>query len=245
MIRSLGIYAFVIIHSILFSLWGILLSFFDKSGSKTHFLCAVPWAKVILWVSGIRAKVTWRGGIDAGVPRIYMSNHQSIFDIFAILAYLPVGFKFVLKQELMKIPLLGPAMRRAGYIGIERKEPRKAVQSIKVAAERIRNGASVLIFPEGTRSLDGRLGEFKRGGFNLALKSGCDIVPVAISNSYRILPKDRLRINRTPLSICFGRPIPVRGYTKKTMPDLMDRVRRAMIEQMEEDQRVKNGGPTS
>ncbi|MCJ7685615.1 MAG: 1-acyl-sn-glycerol-3-phosphate acyltransferase, partial [Desulfobacteraceae bacterium] len=198
-----------------------------------HFYSAVPWSKIILRVCGIRVRVSGLGNLDTDLPRIYMTNHQSFFDIFALLACLPVNFKFILKQELMNLPVFGPATRRAGYIGIERDDPRKAVKSMNLAAERIKNGASVLIFPEGTRSPDGRLGQFKKGGFSLAIKSGCDIVPVAISDSYRIAPKGSLRIKKGSFSLSIGKPISLAGYTKRKTPQLMDQVREAMLKQME------------
>jgi 1-acyl-sn-glycerol-3-phosphate acyltransferase len=144
-----------------------------------------------------------------------------------------VDFKFLLKQELMRIPLFGFAMKRAGYIGIERNEPRKAVKSMQKAAERIRNGASVLIFPEGTRSVDGGLQEFKRGGFKLALKSGCAVVPVIIKGSMHILPKGRFRINRGRFSLTVGKPIPVVDYSTRDIETLMMRVREEMLKTLE------------
>jgi 1-acyl-sn-glycerol-3-phosphate acyltransferase len=164
-----------------------------------------------------------------------MTNHQSYFDIFALLACLPVNFKFILKEELMKIPFLGIAMRRARYIGIKRENPRKAVQSINEAVEKIKGGASVLIFPEGTRSIDGRLQPYKRGGFNLALKSGCDIVPVTICDSYRIVPKGSLKVNKGDFSMYIGKPISVKGYDKTTVTRLMDNVREVMLSHLKED----------
>ncbi|MBW2117993.1 MAG: 1-acyl-sn-glycerol-3-phosphate acyltransferase [Deltaproteobacteria bacterium] len=234
MIRFLYLNTFVAICTIIFCLWALLLSLFGASGSKTHFLVAVPWAKVILKVCGITVRPKGQERVDPLVPRIYMTNHQSYFDIFALLAYVPVGFKFILKQELMRLPFLGPAMRRAGYIGIERKDPREAIKSMNEAAEKIRAGSSVVMFPEGTRSVDGRLLPFKKGGFKLALKSGCDIVPVSISNSYRIVPKGSLKINKGVFHICIGDPIPVKGYNRKSLTQLMERVRADMLNQMEE-----------
>jgi len=234
MIRFLYLNAFVLICTIIFCLWALLLSLFGASGSKIHFLVAVPWARVILWVCGINVMAKGQERVDPLVPRIYMTNHQSYFDIFALLANVPVDFKFILKQELMKIPFLGPAMRRADYIGIERKDPRKAIKSMNEAAEKIRAGSSVVMFPEGTRSVDGRLLPFKKGGFKLALKSCCDIVPVSISNSYRIVPKGSLKINKGTFHVCIGSPIPVKGYDRKSMPQLMERVREDMLNQMEE-----------
>jgi len=129
--------------------------------------------------------------------------------------------------------LLGAAMNRAGYIGIERGDPRKAVRSMNLAARRIRAGSSVLIFPEGTRSSDGRLQPFKRGGFNLALKAGCDIVPVTIVGSRRIVPKGSLRIRKGRFFMVIGDPIPVTEYRKKDTGRLMENVRSAMLEQTE------------
>jgi len=233
MIRYLGLNAFIAVWTIIMSSWGIIISMIDRTGRKVHFCCAVPWARVILRVCGIKVRVVGMENLETDVPRIYMTNHQSFFDIFALLACLPVNFKFILKQELMKLPVFGPAMRKAGYIGIERDDPRKAVKSMNQAAERIKNGASVLIFPEGTRSPDGRLGQFKKGGFSLALKSGCDIVPVAITDSYRIAPKGSLRIRKGSLSLSIGKPISLAGYTKRKIPQLMDQVREAMLRQME------------
>jgi 1-acyl-sn-glycerol-3-phosphate acyltransferase len=187
---------------------------------------------MILWVCGVKVRVKGLENVQSEVPHIYMTNHQSYFDIFALLASIPADFKFILKQELMKLPLLGFGMRRAGYIGIDRDDPRKAIKSVNEAAERIRKGASVLIFPEGTRSVDGRLQPFKPGGFHLALKSGCDIVPVAISESHRIVPKGSLKIEKGTFGLSIGQPIPVKDYSKKDMEQLMLRVREAMISQM-------------
>lgn len=235
MIRFLYLNAFIAIYTIIMCIWGVLSSVFDRSGRVVHDYTAVPWAKMILWVCGVRGRVKGLENVETNVPRIYLTNHQSYFDIFALLAYLPVDFKFILKQELMKIPLFGFAMRRARYIGIDRENPRKAVKSINEAAKRIKNGASVVLFPEGTRSTDGRLQEFKRGGFRLAIKSGCDVVPVAIIDSRHIVPKGSLRINRGTIAISIGKPISVKEYSKKEMGQLMARVREAMITQMEEE----------
>ncbi len=232
MLRYIALNAFIGLFSVIMCLWALVIPIFWGSGRAVHFRCAVPWAKVILRVCGIRVTVRGRENVNPNIPRIYMCNHQSFFDIWTLLAFLPVDFKFILKQELMNIPLLGPAMRGAGYIGVERKDPRKAVKSIALAAKRIREGASVLIFPEGTRSPDGRLQSFKRGGFNLAFKSGCDIVPVAINGSHRIAKKGSLRINRGSYSLHIGEPIALSGYGKRDIQRLMDDVHEAIGEKL-------------
>jgi 1-acyl-sn-glycerol-3-phosphate acyltransferase len=235
MIRFLCLNAFIAIHTIILSLWGLLVSLFDREGGRLlHRYVAVPWARVILLVCGVRLEVMGGENMGMGSPHIYMSNHQSYFDIFALLAGLPGDFKFLLKQELMKIPLFGMAMRKAGYISIDRRDFRKAAKSIKEAAEKIRKGASVLIFPEGTRSEDGHVQAFKKGGFHLALRSGCDIVPVALINSRSIVPKGSLRVNRGIITIIIGKAIPVQDYSKRDIDGLVERTRTAIVRQMTE-----------
>ncbi len=232
MIRFLAINAFIGIHTIVFALWAILVSFFDRTGRLAHCYAAVPWARVILWVCGVRVTVEGLEKLDIHVPRVYLSNHQSAFDIFALLAHLPVHFKFVLKQELMKIPFLGTAMRRARYIAIDRADPRKALRSMHEAAERVKKGVSVLIFPEGTRSMDGRLQPFRKGGFHLALMSGCDLVPIAILNSRDINPKGSFRIRKGAFKMRIGDPIPIGGYSKRDIDRLMKQARESMVRLM-------------
>lgn len=234
MLRFFCLNAFIAIHSVIFCLWALLLSVFDSNGRLVHFYAAVPWAKVILWVCGARVKVNGQENVDRDEPRIYLSNHQSYFDIFVLLAYLPANFKFILKQELMRIPLLGFAMKGARYIAIDREDPRKAVKSMNEAAMKIKEGSSMLIFPEGTRSEDGKLQPFKTGGFRLALKAGCDVVPVTIKNSRNIVPKKSLKINKGNIDMNIGTPISVKDYTKRDMDKLMDQVREAILNQMGE-----------
>ncbi len=237
MVRFLWLHAFNGVHTVLFCLWGILVSLFDKTGRKVHFYAAVPWAKLILWSCGIKVTAKGNENIDPKVSRIYMTNHQSYFDIFALLAYVPVHFKFILKRELMRIPLFGLAMRKAGYIGVERDDPKEAILSMHKAGEKLKSGASLVVFPEGSRSVDGRLMPFKRGAFNLAIKSGCDIVPLAICNSYLIVPKGSLKINRGGFEIAIGKPIPTGGYTKKDIFQLMGKVRDAILGLLEKNAR--------
>ncbi len=230
MIRFLFLNGFIGIYTIIVCLWAFIISFFDKDGSLIHRWCAVPWAKTILFMCGVKLEVSGIENIRKDIPYIYMSNHQSYFDIFTLLAGLPVDFKFILKKELMKIPILGTAMKGARYISLDREDGRKAIEGMNTAADRIRAGASVLIFPEGTRSEDGVIGEFKKGGFHLALKSGCDIVPVAIVKSRDIVPKGSLKVNRGTIYFRIGKAIPVTDYSKREMNTLIQRVREAVME---------------
>jgi 1-acyl-sn-glycerol-3-phosphate acyltransferase len=126
-------------------------------------------------------------------------------------------------------------MKRAGYFAIERENPREAIRSMEEVAEKVKAGTSVLVFPEGTRSIDGRLQPLKKGGFHVAVKSGCDIVPIAITNTCRIVTKGSRKINKGDIGIHFGRAISVKDYSRKDVPGLMERVRQAILEMMEED----------
>ena len=233
MLRFIFLNVFLLFYSILFSLWGIAISIKDPKGRRVHAYCAVPWSKSILWVCGIKIRVLGLENLEPETPRIYMVNHQSYFDIFTLLANLPVQFKFVLKEELMRVPFLGPAMRKAKYVGIERDDPRKAVKSMNEAADRFKEGSSILIFPEGTRSPDGQLQPFKPGGFHLALKIKGDIVPVSIVGTHRIVPKGSLRVQKGEATMVIGKPILIKEYSKKTMDQLMERIHEAMFQQMQ------------
>ncbi|HJX34706.1 MAG TPA: lysophospholipid acyltransferase family protein [Desulfatiglandales bacterium] len=191
----------------------------------------MPWAKIYLKVCGVKVEVKGAEYVNRDLPCIYMSNHQSYFDIFALLAGLPADFKFLMKKELMKIPLLGTAMRRVGYLSVDRGDTKNAIISMNAAAEKIRKGASILVFPEGTRSKDGHVQAFKKGGFHMAFKAGCDIIPIAILNSRDIVPKGSLRIKKGTIKINIGRPIPVKDYSED-MNKLIKRTREAVISQM-------------
>ncbi|PKN61794.1 MAG: 1-acyl-sn-glycerol-3-phosphate acyltransferase [Deltaproteobacteria bacterium HGW-Deltaproteobacteria-15] len=233
MIRFLLLNGFVAVYTILLCMFGLLLSLFDrKGGALLHSYVAVPWARLILWVCGVKVQVRGLENLDPAAARIYLCNHQSYFDIFALLAYLPIQFKFVMKKELMSLPLLGPTMRRAGYIGIDREDAREALKGMNQAAEKMKKGASILVFPEGTRSPDGSLQPFKPGAFHIALKSQCDIVPLIIDGSRLVVPKGSLRIQKGSFALHIGKPIPIHGYSKKNMPVLLEKVRDAMAELM-------------
>jgi 1-acyl-sn-glycerol-3-phosphate acyltransferase len=171
------------------------------------------------------------GGIDKipmDRPLIFMGNHQSNFDILTMYAALPVHFSWIAKEELFKIPFFGYAMRRAGYIPLDRSDGRRALKSMDEAAQKIRNGVSVVVFPEGTRTLDGNLLPFKRGGFLLAAKAGVPIVPFTINGTAAINPAKTIRLRKGNVSICFSDPIETTGATGKKRDDLIDRVRDAI-----------------
>ena len=143
---------------------------------------------------------------------IFASNHQGALDILIHLAYLPRHFRFVAKSELFKIPIFGWYMSLAGYVPIERDVSKSAHKTIAGAADLLKEGDCILIFPEGTRSKNGELLPFKRGSLMAAFQSGATVVPVAISGSYKMMPKSTYVINRVPVTVNFGQPISFSKY---------------------------------
>lgn len=192
MIRTIFYFVTLIPWTLFVIVTGVPLSFISPDYLHNY---ARLWARVGLRLAGVRLKVSGQEHLRSDEPVIYMSNHTSNFDILALFAGLPGQFRWLAKEELFRIPLFGLAMRRAGYIPLDRSDRRKALHSMTEAAKRIRGGASVVIFPEGTRSADGILQPFKKGGFLIALKAGVPVQPVAISGSFAIMPKTSRRIH--------------------------------------------------
>lgn len=180
------------------------------------------WGRIILAASGVKVTVNGMENLETGRPYIFASNHQSQFDIFSMQGRFKFDFRWLAKKELFQIPLFGHAMRLAGYIPVDRSHGRKAMKSLIEAAERIASGTSVIIFPEGTRSRDGKLHVFKTGGMVLALKSGVPVVPVAIKGTYEILPKGSLLAKPGNVIIKVGKPVDTSKYTMKQKQELAE-----------------------
>ena len=234
MIQTLIVIAWTVPATIFFAILAILISLVDPTGKGPHRV-ARTWAKSILIASRIKVKVKGLSKIDPTTSCIYMCNHQSNFDIPVLLAYLKVQFRWLAKAELFRIPLFGFAMRRAGHISIDRTDRQAAFISLKTAAKTIREGASVIIFPEGTRSPDGNISPFKKGGFVMALDSGIPIVPVILHGTRSIMPKKQLRIVPGTVVVEITEPIDISGYTKENKEALMDRIRNIICEAFEKN----------
>ena len=236
MIRTLIIAIFALPATVFFSSLTIFASFINKN-SDLAYNCTKAWAKFVLAVSRIKVNVNGLYNIRPDRSYIYMSNHQSNFDIPVALAYLPFKFRWVAKAELFKIPIFGYAMHRIGHINIDRSNRRAAFKSLKKAAKNIREGVSVLIYPEGTRSKDGNIRPFKNGGFVLAVESGVPIVPVIIHGTWPIMPKDKIIIRPGNVTIEIKEPIETKNYTRKTKDELLEKVRNIICESFEKGKR--------
>ena len=192
MVRAYLYLALFIPLTFLFSVSAFISTLFDSSG-RVYARHARLWARLALALNRVRVTVAGAENIPDG-PVIFMSNHQSNFDILSLLSSMPRQLHWIAKKELFEIPVFGPSMRRGGYIPLDRGDGRKALQSMDEAAATIRQGKSVVMFPEGTRSPDLKLLPFKRGGFILARKAGVPVIPVTINGSGRLNPPNQIRL---------------------------------------------------
>ena len=181
-------------------------------------------------IGGIRVEVEGLENLQPNQSYIFAANHQSQIDIPALQGYLNADFRWLAKKELFKVPIWGAAMRKAGYIPVDRSHGRKALKSLEKAAKKIAEGTSVIIFPEGTRSIDGHLQPFKAGGMVLAIKAGVPLVPVGIVGTHEILPKGRLLIKPGRVKISLGQPIDTGEYHLKQKHELAQRLHEAVRE---------------
>ena len=234
MIHTFIVMVWTVLATIFLAVFAILISMVDPTGKMPHIVARI-WAKSILIAGRIKVKVKGFSNIDPATPYIYMCNHQSNFDIPVLLANLKVQFRWLAKAELFRIPLFGNAMKRAGYISIDRKNRQAAIASLKTAATIIREGVSVIIFPEGTRSPDGRISPFKKGGFVLAIDSGVPIVPVILHGTHSIMPKKQLRIVPGKVMMEIAEPIDLSEYTINNKEALMVRIRDIICEAFEKN----------
>ena len=165
------------------------------------------WSKFTCFISFCPVKVTGRENLDKKQSYIFVANHQGAYDIFLIFGYLNVPIKWVMKQSLRKIPFVGKACEMAGFIFVDNSSPQAAARTISDAEQRLKNGTSIVLFPEGSRSDTGELGKFKKGAYQMALNLKLPIVPVTINGSYHVLPKGSCLIHPHPLQLIIHDPI--------------------------------------
>jgi len=171
------------------------------------------WARLLLRANGVRVSAEGLDRLDPGLSYVFVANHTSIVDIWALLVAIPNSFRFVAKRELARVPVFGRAMASAGNIFIDRNNLVSSFSSYDEAASRLREGLSAMVFAEGTRSRDGRLLPFKKGPFVLAIRAGVPLVPLCICGAFERTPKGVLNVRPGEVVIRVGEPIDTRGMT--------------------------------
>lgn len=212
--RTILVFLTLVIMTPVFGLMVIIASLFGVKDREGSIYDKAPrwWAMWLVRAAGIRVRLHNEELMRSGEPRIYVSNHVSWFDVLTLAAVLP-RYKFVGKAELFRIPIFGRAARSAGMIAIERENRKSAFESYRLAAERIRAGASVVVFPEGTRGKTYALRPFKKGPFVLAVAAGVPIVPTIVHGTLEVMPRDSFNVRARTVEIHFLEEIPAEGLT--------------------------------
>jgi 1-acyl-sn-glycerol-3-phosphate acyltransferase len=233
MIRTLFAVLCALFLTGFFGIGVIFASLIDNRGELQHKIARV-WGRCLLSACRVTVHVRGCSNIEPSGTYIFMANHQSNFDIPVLQAHLSSHFKWLAKAELYKIPFFGMILKRAGYISIDRSNRESAIESLKIATEKIRQGVSVLIFPEGSRSMDGNIRPFKKGGFFLAIDSGVPIVPVILHGTWPIMSKKTgLRVKSGNVVVEIEKPVETTGYTQENREELLRKVHSIIRESFE------------
>jgi len=207
----------------------ILSVFLTRSGRPVDVLGRI-WAKLIVWTCGIQLEVEGTHHLEPGRSYVIVSNHLSNFDIFCTLARFPATVHFVAKKELLKVPVFGQALAISNHIVIDRQDPESAIRTINAAVARSAGGMCILFYAEGTRSPDGKVGRFKKGGITLAINTQLPILPMSVSGTRKFLPKSAKVIRPGGrVKIVIDAPIETTGLDLEARDELTERVRQVVI----------------
>ena len=206
--RSIVATVVFVLVTIVLSILSIPAALLDRSG-RSYLWLARTWSKCFLWLYGIHVRVEGLEKIDPNDHYVFVSNHASYTDIPVVLASIPAQIRIILRHELTRVPIWGWALLTSPFLIVDRSNATKARETLTRAAETIKAGASVLLFPEGTRTHDGNLQEFKRGAFKLAFDSQTTILPIALDGTFEALPRTE-KLPRSGLNVVVrvGEPIP-------------------------------------
>lgn len=204
----------IILATIIMGSVSLIVSLFESTGCMQHKISRV-WSRVLLAVSGVKTEIDGLEKIDPRGCYVFVANHRSLMDTPVVLAHIPLQFRFMAKKGLFHIPFLGTHLRRAGHLPVVKGDPRASVKSMSDAAKILRErGYSVLLFPEGGRSL-GELKEFKEGAAYIAIKAGVPAVPIGMTGTAEVLPMGSMQIMSGVVTLKIGDPIPTADLTLK------------------------------
>ncbi|MBT8395869.1 MAG: 1-acyl-sn-glycerol-3-phosphate acyltransferase [Gemmatimonadetes bacterium] len=200
------------------------------------------WAETVLWAAGAPVSIEGLESLQTEEPQIVVSNHQSWFDVFVLAAHLPVRYRFVAKKELGEIPIFGKAWKSCGHVSVDRGNREAAIESLDQAWREVHEEKlTMVLFPEGTRSPDGKLKQFKKGAFVLAVQGQVPLVPVAVVGTGEIMPKGSLRVRKAPITLRIGAPIPTEGTTIRDRNRLLKASWDAIAALMGQDETFPDG----
>ena len=202
----------LIIVVTLFTAIFTILCFPWKNG-KAPRAVQVFWSRSVLWLLLIPIKVTGQENVNPQQSYVFVANHQSFLDVFAVYGWLPNNFKWLMKKEIRKVPFVGTACAVAGHIFVDRSNPRAALQSMDHIKKELVDGISTVIFPEGTRTKTGEMGRFKQGAFKIAMDMGLPVVPLSLGGFFKAMPSGQAFANpRARVSLHIGKPIDISQF---------------------------------
>ena len=221
-LATLSANLYLVIGSSVLGLAAIVASWIPPR-RRYGFNVARAWGRGLLFFSGVRVEVV-RQPPPLPPQAVFMANHQSLYDIAALLATVPVRVRFLAKRSLFRLPFFGWGLAAAGFVPIDRIDRSRAKEAFRHALEALDEGAAIVIFPEETRSPDGRMKPFRRGGFLMALKAKAPIVPVGIHGTLQVRPKGRLTVEPARVEVAFGDPIDARSFGVRRIEELVETV---------------------
>jgi 1-acyl-sn-glycerol-3-phosphate acyltransferase len=216
----------VTLYTVVLGTASVLSSLVDRTGDVGH-RCARAWSWLILKTTGVRVTVSGLDSLDRRRSYVFAANHQSIYDIPIVFASIPYQLRIVAKDSLGRIPFLGWHLRRTGHLLVDRSKPGAAV--LKKMARLVGERHSLIVFPEGTRSVDGTVARFKGGSFMLALEAGVPIVPISIAGSRHVMKKGRLMVCPGEVTVTVHAPIETTAVTRDGVRDLSKTVQARVV----------------
>ena len=219
----------MLVHTLVWTAFGIIVMLVNPTGCLYMYLARVGWARHVLRIGGLPVTIKGLENIDCSQSYVICSNHQSLLDIPILVAKLPITIRFVSKRSLFYIPIFGWSLWAAGFIPVDRGAGKKAHESLRRAAKRLRNRRSIAVFPEGTRSPDGEIHPFKSGAFVIAIEAGVPVLPVVVKGTFQAGPKSAIRVIPHPIELSIGVPISTGDMEIKDRNDLSMKTREAMV----------------
>jgi len=226
LVRVLAAVPLLALDTLVFGAATLVAGVVDRTGRTCRRL-AGTWGRIVLVGLGVRVEVSGAENVPGG-PAVYAANHGSALDVPILFGYLPVDFRIVHKRSLYLVPVLGWTLWLSGHVGIDRGNAFRARRSLEAAAERVRSGTSVAVFPEGTRSPDASVRPFKRGSFVLALAAGVPIVPLSLVGVKRVVPRGLLTLRPGTVRVVIHPPVPTAGRPAEDAAALAEEVRRVV-----------------
>jgi 1-acyl-sn-glycerol-3-phosphate acyltransferase len=232
-LRSLGIWAVIVLATILCGLPAMLLSWVPPRGELALKIGRI-WSRIILGASGVRVRLLHSERMPRTGGYVVAPNHESFYDILVIFTTVPLSLRFLAKRNLFRLPFLGWAIAAAGFVPVDRGDRQRNAATIETSLQRLAAGRSLIVFPEETRTRTGDLLPFKAGAALLAIHAGLPILPMGLAGTFRIQKRGGFTITPSEVAVAVGEPIEVTGLTAKDRAAVTQRLRESVASLREE-----------